>query len=240
MIIIDSLYFDSIIDWNTYQSQKQQVLNEIEFELDFFYYNLGLIETAQENEALDALEELNAANEVLQIDFNWKYCAKLWLERCGQGLAYNNTEEQQLWLIAPRYLSGQCPAAGGKGVYHARSLLMLKHNYNWIDYQRCSNQGYSIYKDGNEPEEENLIESELEVILYPNPTNAKFYLSLVGQAEERRIVIANILGNSIRDFVFSENELELDLTNEAAGLYIVNVYNKEAESIFEEKLILLQ
>ena len=76
--------------------------------------------------------------------------------------------------------------------------------------------------------------------MYPNPTDAKFNLSLVGQVEEYRVVITNLLGYSIRDFVFSENELELDLTNEAAGLYIVNVYNKEAESIFEEKLVLLK
>ena len=95
-----------LIDWNTYQSQKQQVLNEIEFELEFFYYNLGLIETAQENEALDALEELNAANEVLQIDFNWKYSTMLWLSKVGKGLAFNTTEEQQLWLIAPDIYRG--------------------------------------------------------------------------------------------------------------------------------------
>ena len=94
-------------------------------------------------EALEALPELNAANEVLQIDFNWKYSTMLWLSKVGKGLAFNTTEEQQLWLIA-----NQCPAAGGKGVYHARSLLLLKHNYNWVDYQRCSNQGYSIYKNG--------------------------------------------------------------------------------------------
>ena len=136
-------------------------------------------------------------------------------------------------MIAPRYLSGQCPAAGGKGVYHARSLLLLKHNYNWVDYQRCSNQGYSIYKDGNEPEEENLIESELEVILYPNPTDATFKLSLTGQVEEYRVVITNLWAVSIRDFVFSKNELELDLAAMRPLVYTSLMFTiKKAESIF--------
>ena len=55
--------------------------------LNFFYYNLKLIEAAQQMEALEALGELNAANEVLQIDFNWKYSTMLWLSKVGKGLA---------------------------------------------------------------------------------------------------------------------------------------------------------
>ena len=40
-------------------------------------------------EALEALGELNAANEVLQTDFNWKYSTMLWLSKAGKGLSYN-------------------------------------------------------------------------------------------------------------------------------------------------------
>ncbi len=74
----------------------------------------------------------------------------------------------------------------------------------------------------------NSINSEEEIKLYPNPNNGKFTLSLSKQVENKAsYAIYDVTGKLIQNKELNENnlnsEIEVDISNFPAGIYMVNI-----------------
>lgn len=85
-----------------------------------------------------------------------------------------------------------------------------------------------------------VAQSEMqEVAVYPNPTTGTFIVEISKITEQADITISDIQGRTIAHKVLGQNEAStatFDLTNNAAGLYIVNV--RDGEFSYVAKLIL--
>ncbi len=70
------------------------------------------------------------------------------------------------------------------------------------------------------------------VIIYPNPTSSKLYIS--AESEISKIEINNMIGQNI---ISVEDKKEIDLSELPIGMYLVKVYNKENKLVAIEKVI---
>ena len=61
-----------------------------------------------------------------------------------------------------------------------------------------------------------------EYLIFPNPTNGKFWINLDG-ALGRSISILNTSGQEVISFETNKSRLEVDLSNEPAGIYFVQI-----------------
>ena len=86
----------------------------------------------------------------------------------------------------------------------------------------------------------NSTNSEAEIKLYPNPNNGKFVLSLNKQVENKAsYVIYDVTGKSIQNKELNikdmNSEIEVDISNFPAGIYMVNITIDNQE--FTKKVI---
>lgn len=64
--------------------------------------------------------------------------------------------------------------------------------------------------------------------LYPNPTTGQVMLDLGGIAAER-IVLHDALGRTLMEKAWPDAQVQIDLENEASGVYFIRVYTKTGE-----------
>ncbi len=64
-------------------------------------------------------------------------------------------------------------------------------------------------------------------ILYPNPAQSSFYIELDQPIASGRILLRNELGQLVRDATFTGTEMEVDVNNLPAGLYVAEVIGKD-------------
>lgn len=70
------------------------------------------------------------------------------------------------------------------------------------------------------------------LVLYPNPTNSgRFNLEMEGFATNKTIQILNVYGKLITEFVVTENQTSIDLSNYAKGMYLVKISDGNHEKV---------
>ncbi|MFA6200636.1 MAG: fibronectin type III domain-containing protein [Bacteroidales bacterium] len=74
---------------------------------------------------------------------------------------------------------------------------------------------------------ENIINNDLSVIIYPNPTNDKTRLEIKGLKFNADVIVYDIYGRAIKTYKLNtnQNELEIDVKEFAKGVYNVKVTN---------------
>ena len=98
------------------------------------------------------------------------------------------------------------------------SYLNNSLGYPWLTsfvYEKSAPAGTEV---------ETGINSENKLIVYPNPTNGKATILLENTDENLVTVeVYNLLGEKVTQTVGTSSEIELDLSNQTKGVYILNV-----------------
>lgn len=104
-------------------------------------------------------------------------------------------------------------------------LPRIDPNYNrfLVDDRCCGRGGIDIT-----PKNTKLLESEIELGLYPNPSSGQFTLSIIGSREETAMIsIINNLGQTIEQnqyhLAMGENNILMNLEDQPKGIYFVKV-----------------
>ncbi len=71
--------------------------------------------------------------------------------------------------------------------------------------------------------------NKIEVLVYPNPATDLVNIELTQAATEAKLVIVNTLGQVVYQSEISENRHTLDMSNFAAGLYLMQIKSSEGE-----------
>jgi hypothetical protein len=58
--------------------------------------------------------------------------------------------------------------------------------------------------------------------IYPNPSDGIFIIKTEKESNEFNITIKNINGKQVLQKSFTQNEIEINLTNEPSGIYLIN------------------
>jgi Secretion system C-terminal sorting domain len=69
------------------------------------------------------------------------------------------------------------------------------------------------------------------VSVFPNPSEGRFMLSLVGLEERAEVRISDVTGRLVRSFTTKQQQLRIDLSDEAAGVYVLNVITAKGRSV---------
>ncbi|NCC18774.1 MAG: T9SS type A sorting domain-containing protein, partial [Bacteroidia bacterium] len=86
---------------------------------------------------------------------------------------------------------------------------------------------------------EDISQSNLQVKLYPNPSDGKARLEIEGLNTEADVFVYDMIGRVIKKHQISigENELDIDLSGYAKGIYSIRIVN---ESINQTKKLIVQ
>lgn len=78
--------------------------------------------------------------------------------------------------------------------------------------------------------------SQLGVQIYPNPTQGQFNIKTAGMSLEPLMVkIYTLNGKLLQSHIIRSNEMQLDLSGHAAGMYLISV--QQGELIGHEKVV---
>ncbi|MFZ4399546.1 MAG: T9SS type A sorting domain-containing protein [Bacteroidales bacterium] len=84
----------------------------------------------------------------------------------------------------------------------------------------------------------NELKKDFGIAVFPNPSDGLFNLSSDTKPENKcNVSIYNIMGNIIKQFEWSGESIDIDLTNLASGVYFMKVSNKDG---FEVKKLMLR
>lgn len=67
--------------------------------------------------------------------------------------------------------------------------------------------------------------------MYPNPTQG--ILHITGQEEFQKIEISNSLGQRVRTALMNSNQLQMDISDLAAGMYLVRLFSGQQSDIYK-------
>ncbi len=76
---------------------------------------------------------------------------------------------------------------------------------------------------------EDIVNNDLSVIIYPNPTNDKTRLEIKGLKSNADVIVYDIYGRAIKTYKLNanQNELEIDVKEFAKGVYNIKVTNSD-------------
>ena len=211
---------DSVIDSVYYQKRKgilgriQQTTTKID----------TLNDTIRElRQTLVGLARLGvqSVNTNLVVNDNLLKTDKFWLDSIPADSLTS------LWQIA-----NQCPLAGGQGVFQARALLTSLFDVDWNDYDRCLDQGYSIYKNEPTPAHDETSPIGSGIVIFPNPATDKVQFEVLDAKQlPVNVVFFDMLGNSKKAVVLNELRTEINIADLATSAYLLNVeYANDTES----------
>jgi hypothetical protein len=81
-----------------------------------------------------------------------------------------------------------------------------------------------------DPQVQNIAElrKDFGIAVFPNPSDGLFNLSLINKKDEIfNIAIYNLMGNIVKKFDWRGENIDIDLSNFASGIYIMKVSNKD-------------
>lgn len=83
----------------------------------------------------------------------------------------------------------------------------------------------------------NLAEQNENVLVYPNPSNGSFILSLSTVNEKCNVELFNMLGENIYQAKINSNNTEINLGRQPQGVYLYRVLKETGELIGEGKIV---
>jgi hypothetical protein len=84
----------------------------------------------------------------------------------------------------------------------------------------------------------NLLNQPGKTTIYPNPNNGKFTIALSAIKENSLIEIYNMLGEKIYTAKLNATNTQIDLNNNASGIYLYRVLTETGDLLSEGKLII--
>ena len=153
----------------------------------------------------------NVLHEQLEQQVNTIY-----LNTIARGIM--NFQTQQLSTL--QLIASYCPQEGGVAIHHARSMLALVEPVNFVDFD-CVTENYKPVQQ----EEEN-VNADWEVILYPNPTDDVLNISSNHSLESNvSVSIYNSLGQQVNVSLSEINTINTSLLTD--GIYTIKITQGE-------------
>lgn len=83
------------------------------------------------------------------------------------------------------------------------------------------------------------VSNDVEVSLYPNPANGVFQVQIAGEAKFNGLCITNAMGQLVftSQNIFTAGVHQIDLSNQAAGVYFVTLFNQNEVVVKKVNLI---
>jgi len=193
--------------------------------------NIGKLDNIK---ALIAAENYNAAiisnsffTPLNTIEKNIKTVNDIFLHTwANEQFAFTSADSTTLMDIAT-----QNPAYSGEGVYMARVLMQ----YFQTDYLNSSNMKIA--------HETPVVSSNSEILVYPNPASDNVTLQFSNITNENcTFELFDAMGNKIfsKEFVSSENLVNVSLTNVAKGVYICRIIDSNHINLYNSKLVIIK
>lgn len=134
-----------------------------------------------------------------------------------------------------RTLAMGCPFTDGEVVYQARALFNAIYMSNVIFEDGCSSENARMM--GFAESSTNTASTDLQVIIYPNPTTGETTLLMEGEENEWFIAISDIQGRKIHEKTYTTNKINLKLEADN-GVYFVHITNNSTNETITKKLII--
>jgi type II secretory pathway pseudopilin PulG len=192
-----------------------------------------------------ALNALLEEGEVYQ--YNKKTVTDIYLQTIAKGSTdLTATQWATIALIAQ-----QCPYAGGKAVYEARSIYAFISSEVYDDHTICAAVGINARTanptKGNTKPSVSPLSSPLggdrgglgqgeAIRLYPNPTTGITRLFIPTEYQGSDIVITNAVGQIIQTTAVTSMLQSIDLSAEPTGIYFITL-RQAGKIIYQNKLV---
>ncbi len=130
-------------------------------------------------------------------------------------------------------LSGGFSTSFGGGLVLPANLSVVgTHYYVCTNHASMGMKGTIIVQNST-----GIAENKLQstITVYPNPSNGKFNISF-DQSVKNDISIYNMLGEKIYQSAITNPKSEIDLSNQAKGVYFINFYY--GQTILTKKIVI--
>jgi hypothetical protein len=78
--------------------------------------------------------------------------------------------------------------------------------------------------------------NDLDIVMYPNPATQKLSIQ-IGDTSELKVMLFDLLGRKVLSKVLYKNNSDIDVSNLAAGTYIVQMQNDSNKTISKNLII---
>lgn len=157
------------------------------------------------------------ANEIFEN--NEKVFNDIYLNTVAKGkLSFTPTQQSDLLNIA-----SQCSLLGGKAVFYARAMYSLISDSTFNDRDICLQNGVEKHAQTT-----NSTTNEHNFRFYPNPAHDQITLLWENSEDaDCSLTLMNVLGKVLGTNHFSllQNSYQVDLTNFASGVYLIQIIN---------------
>ncbi|HEX7412635.1 MAG TPA: T9SS type A sorting domain-containing protein [Bacteroidia bacterium] len=73
----------------------------------------------------------------------------------------------------------------------------------------------------------NQVTSSNEVSIYPNPASSSLQVTFSGNIQNTTLLITDMLGNTVKQFIIHNSELRMDVSDLADGIYNISIVSNE-------------
>jgi hypothetical protein len=212
--------------WLLAKSQLDAEIQQLRGQIMAYDSSLSAIDSI----AFDSLASLNASiNEDYSFETYEKVVNDIYLRTLGNE-SLDITAEQ---LDDLAYIAAQCPLAGGKGVFLARSLAKFFSDIEYDDKAICESVGIYAKMSFEEPAEFLTIS--------PNPANEQITLNYA-VLEDSDVQVFDLFGKLVMAEMLPSvgYELVLSVDELPTGTYFVKVVHHDGTLAMVEKLIVIK
>ena len=122
-----------------------------------------------------------------------------------------------------------CPIVGGPGVFMARSMLSVYGIRVYEDEATCLGQGYTMRQGNQGADEEEHLQSSIDLKVYPNPTSGQVYVKTnFSEKEDLYFMVYDAAQRKVASYRMETGLREYEFTlpeTLANGIYFYNVGN---------------
>jgi hypothetical protein len=169
--------------------------------------------------------------DTAEFEWNEKQVVLNYLNTVAKGnLIFDSTEIDLIYFIA-----NQCPERGGNAVFKARSLYsQVNDTLTYDDSTLCETSQFRLDQFGinqNPNHDPNLI------LIFPNPTNDKLNIKVLGQFEGEMIYnVKDLVGHLLLEGKLGVDlkEYQINLNGLNQGVYLLEILNQNKPIRFEK------
>jgi len=216
---LDSLTNNDKLNAETYIAQKKPLRLQaasLQSSIAVLKSQLESIKTGNAVVIADANQNISTSQVP---EDNDKVINGIYLQTIGSGIY--SLDEYQTGIVAS--VARQCPYAGGKSVYRARTLYRLVNaNAEYTDDSICLVVG--IYRSEKQHQHNNTYEK---VTVVPNPANNIVTVYYASSELNCTLYLTDLSGKIVKTVALPSDKVkyEFSVSDIVAGLYMVNVNN---------------
>ena len=86
--------------------------------------------------------------------------------------------------------------------------------------------------------DELTIDNGAKVLVYPNPSNGSFNISIKDLSNKPQLIVYNLMGETVCESSLTTANASINIANKSAGIYLYRVVSEQGELISSGKLII--